>query len=174
MKHLDDTVDVSGLEVEKAQLQSQLKQVTGAKEKLLEKIDSLDVNEKYYDKKYEDMSIRLSNLYDKMGNIEESIRALSRRIAQIKQKHLSSQEVYKALLNYEELYGNMTDEERKEFYQDFIEEIQVHQDRNRSDRMVKSILFKFPLYYKGQVGNEVVLPKDNTVECVIKLQRRDM
>lgn len=172
MKHLDDTVDVSGLEVEKTQLQNQLKQVAGAKEKLLEKIDMLDVNDKYYDRKYEDMNIRLSNLYDKIGNIEESIRVLSRRIAQVKQQHLSSKEVYKALLHFEELYKNMTDEEKKEFYQDFIEEIQVHQDRDRSDRMVKSILFKFPLYYNGQVGNEVLLPKDNNVETVCLLSNR--
>ena len=171
MKHLDDTVDVSGLEVEKTQLQNQLKQVAGAKEKLLEKIDMLDVNDKYYDRKYEDMNIRLSNLYDKIGNIEESIRVLSRRIAQVKQQHLSSKEVYKALLHFEELYKNMTDEEKKEFYQNFIEEIQVHQDRDRSDRMVKSILFKFPLYYNGQVGNEVLLPKDNTVETVALLSK---
>ena len=174
MKHLNDTIDVSGLEVEKTQLRNQLNQVTGAKEKLLEKMDILDVNDKYYDRKYEDMSIRLSNLYDKMGSIEESMRVLGRRIVQIRQKHLSSQDVYKALVNFDELYNRMTDEEKKEFYQNFIEEIQVHQDRSRSERMVKSILFKFPLYYNGQVGNEVLLPKDNMVECVIKLQRRDM
>lgn len=37
--------------------------------------------------------------------------------------------------------------------------------------MVKSILFKFPLYYNGQVGNEVLLPKDFTVECVALLKK---
>ena len=37
--------------------------------------------------------------------------------------------------------------------------------------MVKSILFKFPLYYNGQVGNEVLLPKDNNVETVVLLSQ---
>ena len=65
----------------------------------------------------------------------------------------------------------MTDKEKKEFYQDFIEEMQVHQDRDRSDRMVKNILFMFPLYYNGRVENEVLLVKDKTVEtCVLITQ----
>ena len=171
MKHLDDNVDVSGLEVERTQLKNQLKQVVGAKDKLQERMDNLSVEDKHYDRKYEDMSIRWSNLYDKLNNIEENIRVISRRISQVKQKHLSSKEVYKALLNFDVLYSNMTDGERKEFYQDFIEEINVHQDRNRSERMVKSILFKFPLYYNGQVGNEILLPKDFTVEVVCLLSK---
>ena len=171
MKHLDDTVDVSSLEAERTQLQGQLKQVVGAKDKLLEKMDVLDVNDRHYNRKYEDMNIRLGNLYDKISNIEESVRVINRRIAQVRQKHLSSKEVYKALLNFEELYKNMTDEEKKEFYQNFIEEIHVYKDKEKSDRMVKSILFKFPLYYNGQVGDEIVLPKNNNVETVVLMSK---
>ena len=39
------------------------------------------------------------------NNIEENIRVISRRISQVKQKHLSSKEVYKALLNFDVLYS---------------------------------------------------------------------
>ena len=71
MSHLDDTVDVTALEVEKTQLQGQLKQVVGAKDNLLERIDILDIEDKHYNRKVEDMNTRLSNLYDKIGNIED-------------------------------------------------------------------------------------------------------
>lgn len=169
MSHLDDTVDVTALEVEKTQLQGQLKQVVGAKDNLLERIDILDIEDKHYNRKVEDMNTRLSNLYDKIGNIEESLRVINRRIAQVRQKNLSSKDVYRALLNFEKIYNEMTDLEKKEFYQNFIEEVQVHQDRDRSDRMVKSISFNFPLYYNGNVGDTVVLPKDKNVETVVKL-----
>ena len=172
MKHLDDTVDVTALEVEKSQLQGQLKQVTGAKDNLLARMDLLDINDKHYERKSEDMNTRLTNLYDKMGNIEESLRVVNRRIAQVRQKNLSSKDVYKALLNFEKLYNEMSDLEKKEFYQNFIEEIQVHQDRGRSDRMVKSISFKFPLYYNGNVGNAISLPEDKNVETILKLVRK--
>ena len=77
--------------------------------------------------------------------------------------------MYRALLNFEKIYNEMTDLEKKEFYQNFIEEVQVHQDRDRSDRMVKSISFNFPLYYNGNVGDTVVLPKDKNVETVVLL-----
>lgn len=62
MKHLDENVDVSGLEVERTQLKSQLKQVVGAKDKLQERMDNLNVEDKYYDRKYEDMSIRWNSI----------------------------------------------------------------------------------------------------------------
>ena len=62
MKHLDDNVDVFGLEVERTQLKSQLKQVVGAKDKFQERMDNLNVEDKYYDRKYEDMSIRWNSI----------------------------------------------------------------------------------------------------------------
>lgn len=42
-----------------------------------------------------------------------------------------------------------------------------------SVKSMKSILFEFPLYYNGQVGNEVLLPKDFTVETVVLMSRKD-
>ena len=65
----------------------------------------------------------------------------------------------------------MTDLEKKEFYQNFIEEIEVHQDRSRQDRMVKSILFNFTMYYNGQEGDKVSLPKNNTDETIALIER---
>ena len=59
---MDDNVDVSGLEVERTQLKSQLKQVVGAKDKFQERMDNLNVEDKYYDRKYEDMSIRWNSI----------------------------------------------------------------------------------------------------------------
>ena len=172
MKHFDDRIDVSGLETEREQLTAQLRQVKGAKNKLQEKLDSLSVDDRFYEQKYEDMTDRLTNLYEKINTTEENIRMINRRINQIREKHLTSQDIYKALLHFEELFSCMTDLEKKEFYQNFIEEIEVHQDRSRQDRMVKSILFNFTMYYNGQEGDKVSLPKNNTDETVCLLSNR--
>ena len=47
-------------------LQDRLKQVTGAKNKLANQMDNLSVSDKHYDKKYEDMQVRLDKLYDEL------------------------------------------------------------------------------------------------------------
>ena len=54
-----------------------LKQVTGAKNKLANQMDNLSVSDKHYDKKYEDMQVRLDELYDEIEEIETSIEASS-------------------------------------------------------------------------------------------------
>ena len=38
--------------------------------------------------------------------------------------------------------------------------------------MWKSISFKFPLYYNGNVGNAISLPKDKNVETVVLLSKK--
>ena len=44
------------------------------KSKLLQEVmDNLSVSDKYYDKKYEDMQVRLDKLYDKIEEIETLI-----------------------------------------------------------------------------------------------------
>lgn len=48
---IDEKVDVSLLEAEREQVREQLRQVMGAKKKLTEMLDRLDVNDKHYDRK---------------------------------------------------------------------------------------------------------------------------
>lgn len=59
---MDEKVDVSSLENERDQVREQLRQVVGAKKKLAEMLDRLDVNDKHYDRKYQDMHDRLDVL----------------------------------------------------------------------------------------------------------------
>lgn len=50
------------------------------KEKLTDMLDKLDVSDKYYDRKYQDMHNRLDNLYDKIGDIEEELDEVNEKI----------------------------------------------------------------------------------------------
>lgn len=49
------------------------RQVTGAKNKLANQMDNLSVSDEYYDKKYEDMQVRLDKLYDGIEEIDTFI-----------------------------------------------------------------------------------------------------
>lgn len=50
---LNEKVDVSSLETEKNQIREQLRQVMGAKKKLTEMMERLDIGDKHYDRKYQ-------------------------------------------------------------------------------------------------------------------------
>lgn len=62
VRKIDEKVDVSSLEAEREQVREQLRQVMGAKKKLTEMLDRLDVSDKHYDRKYQDMHDRLDIL----------------------------------------------------------------------------------------------------------------
>ena len=51
-------IDTSELDKEKVVLNKQLQQAIGAKNKIAEQMDRLDITDKHYDRKYEDMQNR--------------------------------------------------------------------------------------------------------------------
>lgn len=110
------------------QLKKQLRQVIGVKAKLTDMLDKLDVSDKHYDRKYQDMQDRL--------------------------------------------YYRLTDFEKKEFLRDFIESVEIYSEKLDNGRMLKQINFNFPVYYDGEVGKEIRLLNENTVECVVRMQRK--
>lgn len=73
-------VNVSALEEERERIRKLLRQVMGAKTKLTDMLDKLDVMDKHYDRKYQDMHDRLDNLYDKISEYEDSIADITARI----------------------------------------------------------------------------------------------
>jgi site-specific DNA recombinase len=78
---MDEKVDVSSLEAERDQVREQLRQVVGAKKKLAEMLDRLDVNDKHYDRKYQDMHDRLDILYDRISELEDTIAEIEEKIS---------------------------------------------------------------------------------------------
>ena len=48
-------------------------------------MDNLSVSDKHYDKKYEDMQVRLDKFYDEIEEIETFIEAVETRLYNIKQ-----------------------------------------------------------------------------------------
>ena len=78
---MDERVDVSSLEAEREQIREQLRQVVGAKKKLSEMLDRLDVNDKHYDRKYQDMHDRLDILYDRISELEDAVADIEKKIS---------------------------------------------------------------------------------------------
>ena len=173
---LEEKVDVSALETEREQLQKQLKQVQGSKLKLIQMLDRLDTGDKHYTRKYQDMQDRLDNLYDKVAEFEETMKDIDAKIGASYGKEITGKKLYEFLLDFDILYDKMTDMEKKEFMNTFIEKIElknetVNNGTGQGSR-IEHIDLAFPVYYGDCKGTRIRMPEENTVETVVLLSQQ--
>ena len=169
-ERLDQKVDVSSLEKERDGLKTQLLQATGAKDKLSQQLDKLDVTDRHYDRKYQDMQDRMDSLYDRIADLEEKIDDVTEKITGAYDENISSKQLCEVLLQFDDLYEEMTDLERKEFLNVFIEGIDLYPERREDGRILKRIRFKFRINYDAEDGGKVLL-NENDVETVCLMSR---
>lgn len=169
---LQEKVDVSSLEEEREQVKGKLQQVMGAKKKLVLMLDKLDVNDRHYERKYQDMQERLDNLYDRISELEEMLADVEEKISASCGEQITGKQIYQFLLEFDKIYRKMTDLEKKEFMRTFIKAIELYPERDDSGRIIKQISFKFPVYYNGCEGDTIRLLNENTVETVCLLGKR--
>lgn len=168
---LNTKVDVSALEEERERIRKLLRQVLGAKTKLTDMLDKLDVMDKHYDRKYQDMHDRLDNLYDKISEYEDSIADITARIEAVYGNQITGKQIYDILVHFEMMYYKMTDLEKKEFMKDFINSIELYPEKMDNGSIVKQINFKFGVYYEGQETMDIRLLNEKTVESVVLLTK---
>lgn len=70
-------------------------------------LDALDVNDRHYDRKYQDMQDRMDNLYDKISEVEDAIQDITEKINAVYGEHLTAQELYKGLEHFDDIYFKM-------------------------------------------------------------------
>ena len=164
-------IDTEELETELEQLRKKLHQLNGAKAKLGQQMDSLDVTDKHYDRKYQDMEERLYKLYDDIDSLEEEIEEVETRIYNVRQQKISGDNIYQFLLYFDKLYDKFTDAEKKEFLNSFIERVDIYEQEQPDGRILKHIKFRFPVYFNGKEIEEMSWDNETTVETVVLLSR---
>lgn len=169
---LNEKVDVSSLKTEKNQVREQLRQVMGAKKKLTEMMERLDIGDKHYNRKYQDMQDRQNVLYDRISELEEAIADIEVKISGAYEEKITIDQLYKILLNFDKMYYMMSDLEKKRFMREFIEGIELYPEKQKDGRILKQISLGFPVFYEGSEGDTIWLHKENTVETVALLTRK--
>ena len=170
-ERLQEKVDISNLEEERAQLKGQLQQVVGAKNKLLVMLDALDASDKHYARKFQDMQDRLDNLYDRISGFENEIADVEEKIKVAYGRQISEKQLYQILQKFDILYAEMSDIEKKEFMQLFIDAIELYPEKMDDGRIIRQIDLAFPVYYEGFEGEAIRLLNENTVETVVLLSQ---
>ena len=84
LNKIGSRIDTEEIEKEIERLEKQHRQLTGAKARLGQQMDSLDIMDKFYEKKYQDMETRLYRLYDEIEGVENSIEEVKNRLLNIR------------------------------------------------------------------------------------------
>ena len=134
-------------------------------------MDNLSVSDEYYDKKYEDMQVRLDKLYDEIEEIEIFIEAVETRLYNIKQEKISGDNVYQFLLFFDNLYDRFTDMEKKIFMKSFLEEGNIYEAEQEDGKILRSLKFRFPVFFNEQELYELDWDNESTVESVLLMRR---
>ena len=171
LNKIGSRIDTEEIEKEIEGLEKQYRQLTGAKARLGQQMDSLDIMDKFYEKKYQDMETRLYRLYDEIEGVENSIEEVKNRLLNIRQQKISEENVYQFLLYFDKLYDKFTDLEKKEFLNSFVEQVNIYEQEQPDGRFLKHIKFRFLVYFGDRETQELCWDNESTVESCVLLSK---
>lgn len=131
-------------------LRKELREAELTKDRLGEKLDGLNPLGKDYDKKYEETSDKLDSIYDRIDDLETDVIATKKKLEALKQKADSTVQIMTFIENLPLMYEEMSEEERKEMFQAFVDEIELFPEDRTDGKIIKSISFKFPMVFDGK------------------------
>ena len=165
-----DKVDTSTIDKELEGLKKQLKEVEANKSRLENEIDTLPLDARYRERKINDMTQRLDGLYDTMADIEECIADANKRKSTADANAINLENIKAILKAFSETYDMLDDYQKRSLISFLIKEIQIYpKDENAS--VLKSIEFKFPVFYDGEYVRQILWDKDKHVETCVLLSK---
>lgn len=168
---INTSVDTSEVEVELVNAKKVLKQLVGTKDKIILQIDTLDILDENYDRKYDDLQKRLDTIYDKIGDAEDLVSEIEDKLSNIQKDKITGDNIYNYLLMFDSVYDVLSDMEKKQFYNALLTDIQIYEDE-QDKQIIKSIGFKFPVFYDGEFTKRIIRDKEKTVETICYLTKK--
>lgn len=163
-------VDTSTLDQDIANYEKQLRQLYHNKESILSDIDSLDYEDKHYQRRKTDLENRLYKTYDKIEEAEELLVSAKAKRRSLLADKITGDNIYKALIFFDKLYAQMNEAEKREFLSQLVDNVQIYEERKENGQWLKSIEFKLPIIEK-----EFTLSLDNDAQnetCVLLMKEK--
>ena len=131
-------------------------------------IDSLDYEDKHYQRRKTDLENRLYKTYDKIEEAEELLVSAKTKRRSLLADKITGDNIYKALIFFDKLYDKMNEAEKREFLSQLVDNVQIYEERKENGQWLKSIEFKLPIIEK-----EFTLSLDNNAqnETVVLLSK---
>lgn len=168
---INTKLDLSEIEKEIQGVEKRLRQLNVGKDRVGQQMDSLDIDDRLYEKKYNDLQGRLDNFYDEIDAAEQELLDLRARVKTLEENRITTENIYQFLLHFDKLYNMLTDVEKKAFLNSFVEEVHIFEEPQADGKFLKSIKFRFPIPYEGDSIRELSWDKSSTVETVVLLER---
>ena len=131
-------MDTAAIDQEIADYEKQLRQHYSVKAKLVEEIDSLDLDDRHYLRRKEDLDDRLYKMYDKIEDIESLLITARAKKQVIEAEKLTDDNIYKVLIYFDKLYDTMNEQEQRQIMEALISEIQIYEERRPNGQWLKS------------------------------------
>ena len=159
-------VDTSALDQKIENYKIQLRKLYHNKDTILSDMDSLDYEDKHYQRRKTDLENRLYKTYDKIDEAEELLISTKTKKRTLLADKITGDNIYKALIFFDKLYAKMNEAEKREFLSQLVDNVQIYEERKENGQWMKSIEFKLPIIEK-----EFALSLDNDTqnETVVKL-----
>ena len=162
-------VDTSALDQEIANYEKQLRQLYHNKDTILSDMDSLDYEDKHYQRRKTDLENHLYKTYDKIDDAEELLVSAKAKKRSLLADKITGDNIYKALVFFDKLYAQMNEAEKREFLSQLVDNVQIYEERKENGQWLKSIEFKLPIIEKEFT---LSLDNDTHVETVVLLSQQ--
>ena len=149
-------VDTSALDQEIENYKIQLRKLYHNKDTILSDMDSLDYEDKHYQRRKTDLENPLYKTYDKIDDAEELLVSAKAKKRSLLADKITGDNIYKALVFFDKLYAQMNEAEKREFLSQLVDNVQIYEERKENGQWLKSIEFKLPIIEK-----EFTLSLDN-------------
>lgn len=152
-------VDTSALDQEIENYKIQLRKLYHNKDTILSDMDSLDYEDKHYQRRKTDLVNHLYKTYDKIDDAEELLVSAKAKKRSLLADKITGDNIYKALVFFDKLYAQMNEAEKREFLSQLVDNVQIYEERKENGQWLKSIEFKLPIIEK-----EFTLSLDNDTQ----------
>ena len=152
-------VDTSALDQEIENYKIQLRKLYHNKDTILSDMDSLDYEDKHYQRRKTDLENYLYKTYDKIDDAEELLVSAKAKKRSLLADKITGDNIYKALVFFDKLYAQMNEAEKREFLSQLVDNVQIYEERKENGQWLKSIEFKLPIIEK-----EFTLSLDNDTQ----------
>ncbi len=147
-KHFNDKGSVNELKEQLRTSQKELYHQEQQRKKLGDVLDNLDFLSENYNEEYDRIQELIDGVYDKIEDLESCIRDTKRKLEKVEQGQEAAEQLKRLIGNIPALLAKMTCEEKRNTYRLFIDRIEVFPEETEDGRVVKSISFKFPVFYE--------------------------
>ena len=159
-------VDTGALDQEIENYKIQLRKLYHNKDTILSDMDSLDYEDKHYQRRKTDLENHLYKTYDKIDEAEELLVSAKAKKRSLLADKITGDNIYKALIFFDKLYAQMNEAEKREFLSQLVDNVQIYEERKENGQWLKSIEFKLPIIEKEFT---LSLDTDTQNETVVKL-----